>query len=118
MKKYFVSIASAIVFVLMMGNISTGLAAEPAAGAAISGATGGTVQVAPGFYWVKVQQVYRALGDNKTWVYIPSGAPAGWWWCNDNECEKVLIAAAASAHWLGINFNTTNTFDHVRLWFN
>lgn len=82
----------------------------------LSGVTGSTVQVTPGFYWVQVQQSFRAIGDNKTWIYVETAPATGWWWCNDNECEKTFIAAAASDHWVGINFNTSSTFDSVRLY--
>jgi hypothetical protein len=37
--------------------------------------------------------------------------------CNDNECEQILISAAASGNWFGINFTTTaGAFNYVRLW--
>lgn len=109
--------------------LSTAVAGEPAPppGAATnellsSGTAVGSPQVTVGFYWCKLQQSYRYLGDNKTWGYFEacqpsSGSPNGqWWWCNDNECEQTFIAAAASAHFIGVNFNSTSTFSYVRLY--
>jgi hypothetical protein len=76
-------------------------------------------QVATGFRWCKVQQVYRPLGSSRTYAYLESCSPSnlsGWIWCNDNECEKIMIAAAASYHWFGVNFHTTSSFNYVKLW--
>ncbi len=85
----------------------------PSSGVAATG------QVTPGFYWCKGQQTYRVIGDNKTWLYLESCLSAGlapiWVWCDDNECEKTFIAAAASTHYIGLNFNTATTFNIVRL---
>ncbi|EGV19354.1 hypothetical protein [Thiocapsa marina] len=119
----FLSSLAASGLLALCSTLSFAQAAPEAASAQsdLSGVTGATVQITPGFYWTKVQQTYRAIGDNKTWTYLESfygsssTAPV-WVWCDDNECEKTFIAAAASGHWLGINFNTTTTFDHVRLY--
>jgi hypothetical protein len=88
--------------------------------AALSGGAASVGQVTPGFYWCHVQQSYRAIGDNKTSALIErcdgSTSPNGWWWCNDNECEKTFISAAASGNYIGINFNSSSTFSSVRLY--
>jgi hypothetical protein len=92
---------------------------QDAAPAAVPSVAGSATQVTPGSYWCRGQQAFRVIGDNKTWLYLEScqtpGAAPTWIWCNDNECEKTLIAAAASGHWIGINFNTATTFSQVRL---
>jgi hypothetical protein len=116
-----ISLASTLVLSGMLA-LSAAVSAEEGAAAPelLSGGAASDGQVVPGFYWCHVQQTYRALGDNKTWAYLErcdgSTSPNGWWWCNDNECEKTFIAAAASAHYIGINFNGTNTFNVVRLY--
>lgn len=96
-------------------------AEEAAASSAISTASGlASGQVTAGFYWCKGSQAHRDLGSTITWLYLESCQSAGaapvWIACNDNECEKLLIAAAASAHYIGINFNTASTFNWMRLY--
>lgn len=66
--------------------------------------------------WYKVQQIYRFLGDSTTWAYL-EGANQ-WIWCNDNECEQTLIAAAESYHWLYLSMTSASTFNAVRLYKN
>jgi hypothetical protein len=120
-----ISIASTLALSGMLAlsavvSAEEGAAAGAAESAPLSGGAASVGQVTPGFYWCHVQQTYRAIGDNKTWAYIErcdgSTSPNGWWWCNDNECEKTFISAAASAHYIGISFNTSNTFNVVRLY--
>lgn len=100
---------------------SAALAAPPQGAAAkASGQKGGVavsaeadgIQLATG--WYKVQQTHRALGDSVTWAYL-EGANT-WIWCNDNECEQILVAAAESYHWLYVNMTSASAFDAVRLW--
>ncbi len=83
----------------------------------LSSQKSGTQAITSGFKWARVQQTYRYLGSSVTWAYLESPVN-DWIQCNDNECEQILIAAAASGHWLGVNFTGTSStsFDHVRLW--
>jgi hypothetical protein len=116
-----ITLASAFALSGMLSLFGVASADEDAAASApLSGGAASAGQVVPGFYWCHVQQTYRVIGDNKTWALIErcngSTSPNGWWWCNDDECEKTFIAAAASAHFIGINFNGTSTFSSVRLY--
>jgi len=92
-------------------------AEEPAVGSSV-----GPTAFQAGFFWCKGQQSFRYLGDNKTWLLLEScqgytGFSPFWVWCNDNECEQTLISAAASAHYVGINFtNTAGNWNSIRLY--
>lgn len=123
MKKQLTSLALTLGASVMLGLPVIAASAEAEAGGAVAAVSGGLdgVQVATGLHWCKAQQSYRAIGDNKVWVYLESCQPAsgglgGWWWCNDNECEKTFIAAAASAHYVGLEFPNTTSFNVVRLY--
>lgn len=89
--------------------------AAPSGGAAIG-------QFTPGFVWCRVQQSFRAITTPPqvyTWAYLENcGSNTGWIGCNDDECEKTLLSAAASGHYLGVNFTGTgwNDFNSVRLY--
>lgn len=110
----------ALTGMLALPTIVSGAEAEAvAANSALGGAVGPAVTV--GLAWCRVQQSYRALGDTRTWAYLESCTTGGvaplWVWCNDNECEQILIDAAASAHYLGVNFTTTaGVFNYVILY--
>lgn len=117
-----ISIVSALALsgMLALPAVVSGEEAATAAAVSVLGdAVGPAVTV--GFAWCKVQQSSRTLGAGETWAYLESCQTAGiapiWLWCNDNECEQMLIEAASSAHYLGINFTTTaGNFNQVRLY--
>jgi hypothetical protein len=71
-----------------------------------------------GFVWDHCQQTWRALGDNKTWCYLESNTT--WIWTNDSIVQNMMLDAAASDHWFGINVNSFSggsfTFDYAILW--
>jgi hypothetical protein len=112
-----ISFASTFALAGMLALPAVDAAEEGAPAAESFGGLANNVQVATGFYWCHTQQTYRALGDYRTWTYLEGCGIPGWAWVNDNEAEKIFIAAAASAHWIGFNVTSTSgAFDHVRLW--
>lgn len=78
----------------------------------------GSAVTAPGFYWDRCQQAYRALGATTTWCYLESNA--AWISVNDNEGEALLIACAESYHYCGINVTSVSggsfSFNQLRLY--
>lgn len=81
-------------------------------GVAVSTKADGTQLVSN---WYKVQQTYRFIGSTVTWAYLENN---GWIYCNDDECERILIAAAESYHWLYVNMTSSSTFNAVTLYKN
>ena len=71
-----------------------------------------------GLNWDHCQQTWRALGDNKTWCYLESNTT--WIWTNDSIVQNMMLDAAASDHWFGINVNSFSggsfTFNYAILW--
>ncbi|TXH67829.1 MAG: hypothetical protein E6Q83_16200 [Thiothrix sp.] len=63
--------------------------------------------------WYKVLQTYRLIGATVTWAYLENN---GWIYCNDDECERILIAAAESYHRLYVNMTSSSTFNSVTLY--
>ena len=71
--------------------------------------------ITPGFKWDHCLQTYHAIGSTTTWCYLES--TKGWIGTSDDRAETILIVAAASHNWIGINFiSTGGTWNYMRLW--
>ncbi len=73
-----------------------------------------------GLNWDHCREVYRAIGDYRTWCYLDKAAL--WIWINDNEGERSFIQATTNNHWVGYYVNSIDgssfTINHVRVFKN
>jgi len=70
--------------------------------------------VTTGFKWDHCLQTYHHIGSSRTYCYLQSTKV--WVWTTDDRAENMLIAGAASNHWVGINFNTSTSWNYIKMW--
>lgn len=65
---------------------------------------------AGGYKWVKIKATRKYLGGARTWAQLRAPNENVWISCDDNECEHILVTAAESGHWVGLDLIGDNKY--------
>jgi hypothetical protein len=74
-----------------------------------------------GWVWTKVREAWRWQNgsDERIWVYILTGYTGDYADVSTVDARhKMMIEAAASAHWIAFFADGSGGFSDVRLWYN